>query len=143
MPPRVSVVVPAHNLARFLPAALDSALGRDWPVEALDVIVVDDGSTDATPQVLERYRDRVTVVRQANAGLVRAPAPAIPASCRAAIVVPPTSSSHLGVSSPRWPSRLPRPAASTTTSSAPVRVSGGWGTAFRVIGRREGRLRTA
>jgi glycosyl transferase family 2 len=70
--PRVSVVVPAYNLARFLPAALDSALAQDWPADALEVVVVDDGSTDETPQVLEGYRDRVTVVRQPNGGLVRA-----------------------------------------------------------------------
>jgi hypothetical protein len=72
MAPTVTVVVPAYNLARFLPAALDSALGQDWPPEALDVVVVDDGSTDDTRAVLERYAGRVRVVRQANGGLVRA-----------------------------------------------------------------------
>jgi glycosyltransferase involved in cell wall biosynthesis len=72
MAPTVTVVVPAYNLARFLPAALDSALGQDWPAAALDVVVVDDGSTDDTPAVLERYAGRVRVVRQPNGGLVRA-----------------------------------------------------------------------
>src|ERR1700746_3967783 len=72
MYPRVSVVVPAYNLARFLGRALDSALAQRWPAEALQVIVVDDGSTDETPQVLEAYRDRVQAVRQENAGLVAA-----------------------------------------------------------------------
>jgi hypothetical protein len=72
MAPTVTVVVPAYNLACFLPAALDSALGQDWPAEALDVVVVDDGSTDDTPAVLERYAGRVRVVRQANGGLVSA-----------------------------------------------------------------------
>jgi hypothetical protein len=70
--PSVSVVVPAYNLARFLGKAIDSALAQDWPAEALEVIVVDDGSTDETPQVLAAYGDRIRAVRQPNGGLVRA-----------------------------------------------------------------------
>ena len=57
MVPRVSVVVTAYNLARFLGRAIDSALAQDWPADALQVIVVDDGSTDETPQVLAAYGD--------------------------------------------------------------------------------------
>jgi hypothetical protein len=70
--PKVSVVVPAYNLARYLGRAIDSALAQDWPAEALEVIVVDDGSTDETPQVLAAYGERIRVVRQDNGGLVRA-----------------------------------------------------------------------
>ena len=70
--PSVSVVVPAYNLARFLGRAIDSALAQDWPAEALEVIVVDDGSTDETPQVLAAYGDRIRAIRQPNGGLVRA-----------------------------------------------------------------------
>jgi hypothetical protein len=70
--PKVSVVVPAYNLARFLGRAIDSALAQDWPAEALEVIVVDDGSTDETPQVLAAYGDRIRAIRQDNGGLVRA-----------------------------------------------------------------------
>ncbi len=70
--PRVSVVVPAYNLARYLGRAIDSALGQDWPAEALEVIVVDDGSTDETAQVLASYGDRIRAVHQHNGGLVRA-----------------------------------------------------------------------
>jgi hypothetical protein len=70
--PSVSVVVPAYNLARFLGRAIDSALTQDWPAEALEVIVVDDGSTDETPHVLAAYGDRIRAVRQPNGGLVRA-----------------------------------------------------------------------
>ena len=64
--------MPAYNLARFLGRAIDSALAQDWPAEALEVIVVDDGSTDETPQVLAAYGDRIRAVRQPNGGLVRA-----------------------------------------------------------------------
>jgi hypothetical protein len=70
--PSVSVVVPAYNLARFVGRAIDSALAQDWPAEGLEVIVVDDGSTDETPQVLAAYGDRIRAIRQDNGGLVRA-----------------------------------------------------------------------
>lgn len=64
--PTVSVLVSNHDYARFLPAALDSVLAQSWP--ASEVIVVDDGSTDGSQGILERYRDRVTVIEQANHG---------------------------------------------------------------------------
>jgi glycosyltransferase involved in cell wall biosynthesis len=62
------VVIATHNQARFLPAALDSALGQT--LSDLEVIVVDDGSTDDTPRVLRRYlqESRVQVTRIANSG---------------------------------------------------------------------------
>jgi hypothetical protein len=70
--PLVSVVVPAFNLARYLPAALDSALTQADPGGPIEVIVVDDGSTDETPEVLAGYADRVRAIRQPNAGLTAA-----------------------------------------------------------------------
>jgi len=62
----VSIIVPCHNGARFLPEALDSAFAQTHP--AIEVIVVDDGSTDGTPAVLERYAGRVRALRQPNRG---------------------------------------------------------------------------
>ncbi len=70
--PLVSVVVPAFNLARYLPAALDSALDQVDPGGPIEVIVIDDGSPDETPDVLARYADRVRVIRQPNGGLTAA-----------------------------------------------------------------------
>src|SRR5579875_1129988 len=70
--PLVSVVVPAFNLARYLPAALDSALSQVDPGGPIEVIVVDDGSTDETPDVLAGYGDRVRTIRQPNRGLTAA-----------------------------------------------------------------------
>ncbi len=70
--PLVSVVMATYNMGRYLPEALESALSQDYP--AIEVRIVDDGSTDDTPQVLERWRGdpRVHVHRQANAGQTRA-----------------------------------------------------------------------
>jgi len=67
--PRVSVVIAAHNYASFLPFTLDSVLAQtmtDW-----ECIVVDDGSTDATPEVGRAYEQRdsrIRYVRQVNGG---------------------------------------------------------------------------
>ena len=70
--PRVSVIVTAYNLAQYLPAALESALAQESPGGPIQIIVVDDGSTDNTQQVLAAYADRVEVIRQENGGLVKA-----------------------------------------------------------------------
>lgn len=63
----ISVVIPAYNQGRFLPQAVESALGQTCP--PLEVIVIDDGSTDDTSARLASYRDRVRVVRQPNQGV--------------------------------------------------------------------------
>jgi glycosyltransferase involved in cell wall biosynthesis len=67
---RVSLIIAAFNHARFLDAAIDSALAQT--LGAVDVIVVDDGSTDDTPAVLARYAGRIRVLRQPNRGLAAA-----------------------------------------------------------------------
>jgi glycosyltransferase involved in cell wall biosynthesis len=66
--PPVSIIIPAYNYARFLPQAIDSALGQTG-CSTVEVLVVDDGSTDNTPRVLEAYAGRIRVEWQANAGL--------------------------------------------------------------------------
>jgi hypothetical protein len=73
--PNTSVVIAAYNEERFLAQALESALGQDYPADRVTVIVVDDGSTDATGRVAERYAadtGRVQVVRRRNGGNVAA-----------------------------------------------------------------------
>jgi glycosyltransferase involved in cell wall biosynthesis len=64
--PLVSIVIPAHDHARFLPGTLESALAQT--VRDVEVIVVDDGSSDGTPELAPQYADRVTWVRQPRRG---------------------------------------------------------------------------
>jgi len=64
----VSVILPAYNQARYLGAAIDSVLGQTYA--ELELIVVNDGSTDATPDVIRTYQDpRLRYVEQENRGL--------------------------------------------------------------------------
>lgn len=62
--PLVSAVVAVHNGERFVGTAIESALAQDYP--RVEVIVVDDGSTDATAAVASAYP--VRIIRQANRG---------------------------------------------------------------------------
>jgi glycosyltransferase involved in cell wall biosynthesis len=68
--PLVSVVIPNHNYARFLPQAIESVLEQRY--EALEVLVVDDGSTDHSRDVLSRYEGRVRLFLQPKGGVAGA-----------------------------------------------------------------------
>lgn len=65
--PAVTALVTNHDYAEFLTDALDSVLAQEYP-GALDVLVVDDGSTDRSLEVLAGYGDRIRVIRQDNRG---------------------------------------------------------------------------
>jgi glycosyltransferase involved in cell wall biosynthesis len=65
--PLVSVVIPVYNGEPFIRATLESVLAQTYP--NFEVIVVNDGSTDGTPRVLESFGDRITCVSQPNRGL--------------------------------------------------------------------------
>ena len=68
--PKISVIVPVFNMERYLRAALDSALAQT--LREIEIICVDDGSTDESPAILAEYaaRDpRVRVITQENAGV--------------------------------------------------------------------------
>jgi glycosyltransferase involved in cell wall biosynthesis len=62
---RLSVVIANHNYERYVGAAIESALALRW--DDVEVVVVDDGSTDGSAAVIERYADRVTVLVTENA----------------------------------------------------------------------------
>jgi glycosyltransferase involved in cell wall biosynthesis len=65
-----STLIPVYNGKEYIASAIDSALGqKDVSVE---VIVIDDGSTDETPEILRSYGDSIRVLRQKNGGHVNA-----------------------------------------------------------------------
>lgn len=67
MNPLVSVVIPAYNASGFIAETLESVVGQTY--RPLEIIVVDDGSKDGTPEVVERFADQgVRLIRQENAG---------------------------------------------------------------------------
>ncbi|EJN07661.1 glycosyl transferase [Bradyrhizobium sp. YR681] len=63
---RVSVVIAAYNAEAYIAEAIESVLGQTVPPD--EVIVIDDGSTDGTRGILDRFGDRVIVLTQANSG---------------------------------------------------------------------------
>ena len=65
--PRVSVVIPTYNCARFLGRTIDSALRQTY--RDFEVIVVDDGSTDETQALMASYGDGVRCIVQSNQGV--------------------------------------------------------------------------
>lgn len=72
--PLVSVLIPAYNHERYVETAVRSVLGQDWP--RIELLVIDDGSTDATWDVLQRLRpecerrfERLVLKRQENCGM--------------------------------------------------------------------------
>jgi glycosyltransferase involved in cell wall biosynthesis len=68
--PLVSVVIPVYNQAGYLPGSIDSVLGQAY--RPIELVVVDDGSTDDTAQVIASYGDRLTAMRQPNRGAANA-----------------------------------------------------------------------
>jgi len=66
----ISIIVPAYNVAEYLPRCLDSILGQTYT--NLEVILVDDGSTDDTPSICDEYAkkdNRIKVIHRTNGGL--------------------------------------------------------------------------
>ena len=68
--PLVSVIIPAFNAEHFLADAIDSVLAQDYP--HLDIIVIDDGSTDSTSGIVSGYGERVRLISQTNRGCAAA-----------------------------------------------------------------------
>ncbi len=61
----VSVIIPCHNYAKYLPEAIESALAQTVKCE---VIVIDDESTDETPEVEKKYKDKILYQRKISNG---------------------------------------------------------------------------
>ena len=66
--PFVSVLIDTYNHERFIEQALVSAVEQDFPASEREVIVVDDGSTDRTPEILRTFASAARIIRKANGG---------------------------------------------------------------------------
>ena len=66
--PLVSVVIDTYNYGRFVDEAIQSALAQDFPKDQMEILVVDDGSTDDTPERIKKYGDAVGYCRKQNGG---------------------------------------------------------------------------
>ena len=77
--PTVSVVIAAYNAARWIAETLDSVLAQTF--RDFEVIVVDDGSSDQTPEIVAGYKDRIRYLRKENGGQPSARNVGIRAAC--------------------------------------------------------------
>jgi len=67
--PLVSVLIDTYNYGHFIGEAIDSVLGQDFPMERVEIVVVDDGSTDGTRELVQRkYGSKVRYVYKGNGG---------------------------------------------------------------------------
>src|SRR5216684_3455025 len=66
--PYLSVLIDTYNHEKFIEQAVASVLEQDFPMQDVEIVVVDDGSTDKTPELLRRFEPRVRVLRKENGG---------------------------------------------------------------------------
>jgi GT2 family glycosyltransferase len=66
--PLVTVLIDTYNHERFIEKAIVSVLEQDFPSSDVEILVVDDGSTDRTPELVRKFEPRVRLLRKANGG---------------------------------------------------------------------------
>ena len=72
MRPQFTVLVNTYNHGLFVERCLRSVVEQDFPASEMEVIVVDDGSTDRTPEILRKFEPRIHLIRKENGGQVSA-----------------------------------------------------------------------
>jgi glycosyltransferase involved in cell wall biosynthesis len=84
-PPFVSVLIDTYNHEKFIEHAIISVLEQEFPASRFEILAVDDGSTDSTPEIIKKYAPRVTYLPKKNGGQASAFNFGIP-HCRGEIV---------------------------------------------------------
>jgi len=67
---QISAVIPVYNREKTIARAIESVLAQEYP--PAEIIVIDDGSKDATREIVQKYGDKVRYVYQDNAGVAAA-----------------------------------------------------------------------
>ncbi len=65
---KATVLIDTYNHERFIERAITSVLDQDIPLDDIEILVVDDGSTDRTPELIRRFEPRVRLLRKPNGG---------------------------------------------------------------------------
>jgi len=86
---KASIIIRAYDAEKFLERAIENALNQDFPRDEFEIIVVNDGSKDATASILEKYRPHanIRIINQENQGTVRAANRGLAESCGEYIVL--------------------------------------------------------
>lgn len=66
--PVISALIDTYNHERYIEQAIVSVLDQDFPAEEMEIVVVDDGSTDRTPEIVRKFQPRVRLLRKKNGG---------------------------------------------------------------------------
>jgi len=64
---KVSIIIPTYNAASFIEQAIDSVLAQTY--KDFEIVIIDDGSTDNTKEVLQKYADKIRYIMQPNKGV--------------------------------------------------------------------------
>jgi glycosyltransferase involved in cell wall biosynthesis len=83
--PFVSVLIDTYNHERFIEEAIESVLSQDFPAAEREILVVDDGSTDRTAEILAKFGSKIRILRKANGGQASAFNHGIP-ECRGELI---------------------------------------------------------
>ncbi|HEU0126158.1 MAG TPA: glycosyltransferase [Flavobacterium sp.] len=69
---KVSVIIPAYNCQDFIQSTINSVINQTYPQELIEVIIVNDGSTDNTTTILNSYKDSFKIIHTENKGVSHA-----------------------------------------------------------------------
>lgn len=83
--PLLSVLIDTYNHENFIEQAVESVLEQDFPMDDVEILVADDGSTDKTPEILHKFEPRIRILQKPNGGQASVFNFAIP-QCRGELV---------------------------------------------------------